>query len=338
MGSEIGIGIVGYGGFGTQHGLAIAAVDGVNLTAVCRTDRAVLAQAATQLGVHGYADYRRLIEDSQVAAICVATPHHLHTPVVLAAAAAGKPVLLEKPMAPTLEECDQMNTACDSAGVVLMLAHVNHYYRPYAMAKPLIQSGELGDYVSGSAVQVKQWGFAKRAPWHLDRALGGGMWLTGGVHCIDRLTWLVGRPIVRVSARFQAAFHDQHADDFGLAMLYYEGGATGLISSIGYAQGVPDHHSTLTFTGGQLRLERIEGAFIGRGERWERIPDSSTQEFRQDGLRAQWRDFRDAVRGEIANPVTGDFARHIMAACFAAEESSRRDQDVEVAAPQVTSW
>ena len=338
MSDEIRIGIVGYGFFGGEHAMAIAAVEGVRLTAICRTDADALKSAADSLGVTGHQDYRDLIQDAQVDALCVATPHHLHTPVVLEAAAAGKPILLEKPMAPNIDECDQMIEACKKAGVVLMLAHVNHYYRPYQVAKRLLGTGELGDYVTGSAVQVKQWGFSKRAAWHIDRAVGGGMWLTGGIHCIDRLTWLVGRPIQRVSARFHTAFHSQKADDCGLVMVYYEGGGTGIISSIGYAVGVTNNESVLSFTKGMLRLDRIEGAFQARNEAWERLPDSSTREFRQDGLRAEWRGFRDAVRGEIANPVSGDYARHIMAACFAAEESSRVNRDVEVQPPAVTSW
>lgn len=338
MSSEIRVGIIGFGSFAEHHATAIDAVDGLVLSAICRTTKPALEEAATRLGVPGYDDYRALLDATDVDAVCIATPHHHHTDASLASAAARKHILLEKPMAPTLEECDRIIDACATADVTLMLGHVNHFYRPYRLAKPLLDAGELGEIVSADAVQIKDWNLPNRRSWHKERATGGGMWLTGGIHCIDRLTWLVGSPISRVAASFGTRYHDQDADDEGTVLVKYANGAIGVIQSTGYAVGVVDHRTILRCTGGTMRLERKDGAFIGRRDAWEQVPGSSGPDFRPDGLAAQWTAFRDAVRGDAEVAVTGDYARHIMAACFTAEEASRSNTELPVPPPRVTTW
>ena len=331
--TPLGIGILGAGSFGAMHAEAIAALDDVRLVAAMRTDPAALAEFTARYGGRGYTTAAGLLADPEVAAVVIATPHHLHTAAVEAAAQAGKHILLEKPMAPTLEECDRILAAAAAGGVTLMLGHTSQFAPAYRLAKQMLDAGELGAIVLGVSTMSKFWFEPNRRPWHLDRATGGGMWLTAGIHCLDRLTWLVGSPVARVSAQLGAYFHDQAADDGGLVFLRYANGAGGCVVSVGYRAGAPKHLTELTCTRGMLNIDYTGGVTVGKNGQWRLVEDLACADWMHAALVAEWRAFAAAVRSGNPPPVTGAYGRHIMAAVFAAEESSRLQQEVSVHAP-----
>jgi predicted dehydrogenase len=318
----LNIGIIGAGDFGARHARAMAELDDVALVAASRTSPAALEEFTRQFGGRGYLDYRDLLADPAVDAVVIATPHHLHTPVVEAAAAAGKAILLEKPMAPTPAECDAILAAADEAGVTLFLGHINQFAATYRQAKSILESGELGEIVLGVSTMSKFWFEPNRRDWHLDRATGGGMWLTAGIHSLDRLTWLVGSRVERVFATLGTRFHDQDADDAGLIQVVYANGAAGSIVSVGYRQGAPKHLTELTCTRGMLDIA-YDGLRIGRNEQWQDVPVVAEEDWMHHALVEEWRAFVAAVEGRCEPAVSGAYARHIMDVVFGAEESAR---------------
>lgn len=325
------IGIIGAGSYGVQHAEALAALSDAQLVAASRTNETALAEFTRQYGGKGYTDYHDLLADPEVEIVVVATPHHHHTDIVEAAAQAGKHILLEKPMAPTLAECDRILNAVKAAHVQLMVGHVNRFARAYTTAKRLIESGEMGKVIMGSAAMQKFWFEPNRRGWHLDRATGGGVWLTVGIHPLDRLTWLIGSPIRSVSAQFGTYFHDMNADDSGMAFLRYEDGAAGMIISTGYSTGAPKHTTELTCTRGMLTIEYSAGVQIGRDERWQTVPESMPDgDWMHEALVGEWRAFLDTLDARREPPVSGSAARHIMVAAFAAERSSAEKREVHL--------
>lgn len=328
--ASLGIGIVGAGSFGARHAEAIAALDDVRLVAAMRTNPAALAEFTARFGGRGYTDTAALLADPAVDAVVIATPHHLHTAAVEAAAQARKHILLEKPMAPSLAECDRILAATARAGVTLMLGHTSQFAPAYRLAKAMLDAGEMGDIVLGISTMSKFWFEPNRRDWHLDRATGGGMWLTAGIHCLDRLTWLMGSPVTRVSAQLGARFHDQAADDAGLIFLRYANGAAGTVVSVGYRDGAPKHLTELTCTRGMLTIDYAGGVTVGKNEQWRSVPDSASDDWMHAALVEEWRGFAAAIRSGGQPPVTGAYGRHIMAAVFAAEESSQLQREVSV--------
>jgi len=329
----LNIGIIGAGSYGAQHAAAIAELPEVRLVAACRTNRAALDEFVAQFGGRGYLDHRDLLADPDVEAVVIATPHHLHTGIAVEAARAGKHILLEKPMAPTLEECDRIIATAAESGVTLMVGHQNHFVPAYRQAKAILESGEMGEVVLGVSTMSKYWFEPNRREWHLNRATGGGMWMTAGIHCLDRLTWLIGSPVQQVSAQLSTRFHDQQADDAGLIFLRYADGAAGTVVSVGYATGAPKHLTELTCTRGMLTIDYVGGITIGRDEEWRPLPGSGSTTWMHEGLVNEWRAFLQAVEEGSEPAVSGQYARHIMAVVFAAEESSARRCEVNVPAP-----
>lgn len=326
----INVGIIGAGFFAEKHVQAMAELGQVRLAAASRTDQAALVEFTRRYGGRGYPDYVDLLNDDQVEVVVIATPHHLHTEITVQAARAGKHILLEKPMAPTLAECDRILQAVAEARVKLMVGHVNQFARAYQVARELLESGELGEVVLGLSTMSKFWFEPNRRPWHLDRATGGGMWLTAGMHCLDRLTWLVNSRVRSVCAQFGTRFHDQQADDVGLIFLRYENGAAGTVVSTGYRSGAPKHLTELTCTRGMLNIDYSAGVQVGRDEKWQTIPDSGSANWMHEALVKEWQGFFTALQHDTEPPVSGPYARHVMAAVFAAEESSRLKQEVTV--------
>jgi phthalate 4,5-cis-dihydrodiol dehydrogenase len=101
----IGIGILGAGHFGAAHSRAIAATPGARLAAVCAESTELAESFAAKHGGRPYGDWQLLLDDPSVDAVVIATPHHLHSEMAVAAAGAGKHILLEKPMTQTASEC-----------------------------------------------------------------------------------------------------------------------------------------------------------------------------------------------------------------------------------------
>ena len=121
-------------------------------------------------------DYKALLANKDVDGVYIAVPHNLHAEASILALQAGKAVMLEKPMAPTVADCDAIVEAVAQTGVPFMMAHPYRYMRAYQEALRLIREGAIGRPVSATAAMVKDWTFAQREQWHL--APGGGMWLT----------------------------------------------------------------------------------------------------------------------------------------------------------------
>lgn len=197
---QIRWGLVGLGRLAEEHlaGAFAASHNGRLVACAGRTaDRA--REFAAKYGVEcSHTSYEELVRDPQVDAIYVATPNHLHSPVVLAAAAAGKHVLCEKPMALTVAEAEEMVAACRRAGVVLRVGLQSRFQRVLHAAGAVIRQGRLGIVREVSAQRYGPMR-ATRSPWQMDLTAAGSGVLGGlGVHVIDFVRWVVGDRIARV--------------------------------------------------------------------------------------------------------------------------------------------
>jgi len=331
----IRIGIIGAGFWGEKHADAINSLQDVQLVASNRTNPEALDAFITKYGGRGYTNYQELLDDKQVDAVVIATPHHLHTPIVLDAATAGKHILLEKPMAPNLEECDQIIRAVNDHSVTLMMGHTNHFVPVYKTVKKLLESGEIGEPVLITDRTLKRWWAPNRREWHLDREKGGGMWMTIGVHNVDRMVWLTGSRVQSVSAHLDTRFYEQQADDLGMAFLRFENGMAGTVITVGYKTGAPSFDTEIVCTNGLIRVDKMDGISIAQEESWRILPrdrEVDLDNWMEEAMVEEWRAFLAAIETGTPPEVSGEIARHIMAVIFAAEQSSEQKREVFVPA------
>ncbi len=208
MGQPVRLGVIGTG-IGVAHIEAFRQLPDVTITAVCSARVGRAQEIATRFAIPlATADYQEVLR-SAVDAIIIATPPALHLPMGLAALAAGKHLLCEKPLTVTLDEAKTLRDAAHAAGVVHMVNHNMRFNAPYARIKELLDDGYLGQLALADARMVANPGDYLHAPgwsdskagWFTDAAqLGGLMAGSAGPHLVDFLLWY-GGPIAEVATR-----------------------------------------------------------------------------------------------------------------------------------------
>ena len=324
----LGIGIIGAGAFGENHAKAIAETGRAKLVAASRRDKGLLDKFSRKFNVRGYTDYRELLKNDDIKAVVIAAPHQDHTQIAVDTARSGKHILLEKPMAASLEDCDEIIRSAKAAGITLMIGHTMQFIPSSIVAREVIDSGELGKIIYSTGIVEKKWVNPNRRNWHMDDPVGGGMLLTVGIHYIDLLTWLNRSRVSSVRANISTHYHKQEADDTAMAYLQFESGTTGMIISTGYDTGANTFLATLTCEKGILRIDMTGGVHLGQKEKWNLLPGSKSETAEQEALVNEWNAFINAVESESIPQVTGEYGKHIMEICFAARESSLKNKEI----------
>ena len=324
----LGIGIIGAGVFGENHAKAIAETSGATLVAASRRNSEELRKFTFRHKIHGYSNYHELLQNQDVDAVIIATPHQDHARIAIAAAASGKHILLEKPMATSLADCNRIIDSAKAARVTLMIGHTMQFMRPSRVAKEIIDSGELGSVIYGTGTVAKKWMSSNRREWHRDDPGGGGMLMTLGIHYVDLLTWLFNSRVLSVRANILSSFHQQQADDAGMLYLQYESGATGIVISTGYKSGAETYLAELTLGKGMIRVDMFGGVHIGKNEQWTHLPHSLAGDTEQKALQKEWSAFIACVESGSESPVRGEYAKHIMEIVFAARKSSLEKKEI----------
>src|SRR5262245_13255043 len=146
MTTPMRFGLVGYGLWGRLHAEAIRHAPGAELIAIACASRETATAAEQALpGVPVYLDYRALLARPDIDAVDIVVPNHLHAEIGVAALLAGKNVLLEKPMAPTVEACDQLLEAARTSGRVLSIGLELRLSRQWGRIKAIIDAADIGE-------------------------------------------------------------------------------------------------------------------------------------------------------------------------------------------------
>jgi predicted dehydrogenase len=176
-------------------------------------------------------DWKVLARDPEVEAAVVATPNALHASQSVALLENGTPVLVEKPMATSVTECDEMIEASRASGAALMVAHCWRFHPEVRAMHERIAAGALGDIVKTRGYGVHAgWG---PAGWFVDRELaGGGALMDMGVHAIDTARFLLGDPEPsRVCAAVGTRYGRYDVDDDAILLISWENGTNSIVES-----------------------------------------------------------------------------------------------------------
>ncbi len=221
--APIGVGILS---FAHVHAPGYAAclrrTPGVELAAIADDDAARGRAAVARFGGDFHADYRELLARDDIAAVVITAPNALHRELTLAAAAAGKHVLCEKPLATTRADGLAMIAACREAGVKLQTAFPMRFSAPAIALREAVRGGAIGTPLAVMATNPGR----MPAGWFSDPALaGGGAVMDHTVHVADLLRWIFEREITRVYAEIDTRLHPGIAvDDVAMLLLELDGG------------------------------------------------------------------------------------------------------------------
>ena len=324
----LNIGIIGAGKFSHRHVDAIRSVKQCRLVAACRSSASELDEFCAKYQLRGYRDYHKLLLDPEIDAVLISTPHHLHFEMAIAAARAGKHILVEKPFATNLTECQNITAESKKAGIKLMVGHTGQFSNAFRAAKRLMDDKVLGTLVQASSFSNTLWMGPDRKNWHLRREFGGGYMLTLAVHQIDAILSLVNAPVSSVQCRMGAGFHKWETDDFGTVWINFANGVSATLIYNGFTRGVTKVESTFFCQKGTLKMNVREGTFIGVDDQWTLVPDSYATSWLDDALANEWQDFTEAILRDRSPQVTGDSALHVMQVISAAFRSSSINQEV----------
>jgi predicted dehydrogenase len=223
---RIGYGVIGLGFFGEKHAEVLASLAGADLRALCTRDDQRRRELADRLNVvHHYHDYRELLADPGIEAVSITTHVDDHLAPTLAALEAGKHVLVEKPLAASVADCDRMIDAAERTGRILMVGHICRFNPRYAIARQRVAAGEIGQVVSMYARRNIP---AARSASVLQKI---GPLLGDGVHDTDLMLWISGQRIESAYALTHSTRHLKHPD-LGWAMYRFAGGAIGVIEDV----------------------------------------------------------------------------------------------------------
>lgn len=227
------VGVVGAGAIvRMSHLPAIGRVAGVTAVAVADPDQSRVELLAKEHEATAFTDYRSMIDGSELDAVLVAIPNHLHREVVEYAASAGLHVFLEKPVAHTLVDALAIQQACEAAGVVTQVGFNQRFWEPVKLARKGLAAGVVGGLHSFRSVYSESFSVypsATRYRYDLNQS-GGASILDLAIHRIDLARHLVGE-IVEVCATIDHRTIPFPADDNVFILVRFESGATGVISS-----------------------------------------------------------------------------------------------------------
>ncbi|NJN17463.1 MAG: Gfo/Idh/MocA family oxidoreductase [Oscillochloris sp.] len=247
--SQTGFALVGAGLFGERHAQAYSRHHAARFVAVCDLDRDRAETVAARYGAaYATADLSRVLADPAITAVSIATPDHLHRAIAVAAAAAGKHLLVEKPLATTVADAEAIVAAAESHGVKLMVDFHNRVNPPMVQARDAIRRGEIGSprYVYARlsntiAVPTEMLRWAKNS---------SALWFLAS-HMVDVVRWMLNDEPARVYAVSRSGvLRDLGVDtaDFHVATVEFRSGAVAVFE---HAWILPRTHATVK----DLKLE-----------------------------------------------------------------------------------
>lgn len=329
------IAIIGAGAISGCHVKTIQEMkDVIKLVAIVDINE----QAAHKIGPAGvkvYTDYHELFRQSVPDAVVVALPHHLHKDVTIAALKAGAHVYVEKPMAMSVIECDQMIAAAEKYHRVLFVGHTQRYFPENIAAREMIHAGKIGELVWAQDLDIGYYGWKNRKPWHLDpRQGGGGLLPNRGVHQIDRLQFFFDSSVERVLGRAEIFWPGSKIDGNVAAILIFRNGRYAMMMGSAYI--CPDQNATELF-GVKGAIKTIGGLSLHVSfdskpyvpYPFEGGPGGEISFY--NGFRNIYKSFLKAIQGEKVT-TDADYGRQIIAVVEAIYESTRTGQEVRIRA------
>lgn len=315
-------GIVGCGMIADFHAKALESVSDATLVGVTDVNPASARSFAEKHGISAYESYGQMLDDETIDAVCICTPSGYHAELAKAALLAGKHVAVEKPIAMTVSEADEVIETAKKSGRLLSVIAQLRFSHDAVRLKEAVQGGFLGK-IRFCNLSMKYWrdeSYYSGSPWKGSRRLDGGVLMNQGIHGVDLLLHLFGGASV-IGSVTERMYHRIESPDTALALLRYEGGALGTLEA-----------TTAAFPGYDMELEIIgeKGHAIFSQERLTSLCIEGEEQIRTHAERTigtasdpaavgwknhalQFENFVSAIRGNASLAVSGEDGRAAVA-------------------------
>lgn len=329
---QLGVGLLGCGRMGRDLVRAVKAIPKARLAAACDVDESKAQTLGKEHEVPAFADPAEFFRSADIEAVIVATPQFVHRQGAELAAAAGKHVFCEKPMAVTVADCDAMIAACQKAGVKLMIGQVLRYLPTWSKSLEIVRSGVLGRPIGISVTRIGGGFGGWFEQWRGSMQGSGGLLMEINSHEIDFMRCLAGD----VDSVFCLAEHyvDPHLQmpDLIYVLLRFKSGAIGHLHS-SMASAIGESSAKIQCEKGSLFYRHAFGldsdiVWNEFGKEPQRI---LTKEVKvEDGVLREVREFVESVLEDKPATIPGEEGRAAVAVAQAAYESARTGQLVKL--------
>ena len=305
------IAIVGTGIIGASHINAIKMLDDCQLVALCDINEEKVKALAEELNVPYFLNYKDIPGNVDCDAVILNLPHGLHCESTVFFLNSGKHVLVEKPMANTVAECEEMMAAAERNGKKLAVAHIQRYFNASEIIKGFIESEEIGKPCMYTEFRSINYFDEKRPRWFLDKKMaGGGIVMNYGAHAFDKLFYNTGARPISIDANCSNYKNDATIEGHAQIFAKFDNGMTASITFCGYHS--VGYECMYYFTNGALKIKGSDVIEINRadGKGWQLIPNTRDS---LDFVR-QLTEFHKYVKGEPANIPDGQYGKEVIAA------------------------
>lgn len=268
-------GLIGCGRISINH-IKAAVSNQLEIVAICDVVKAHMEQVLSRYGlekdstIRRYTDYHKMLEENDIDLISIATESGLHGQIALDCIGQGVNVIIEKPMAMSLEEADRIISLSEKNGVKVSACHQNRFNLAVQEMRKALEAGRFGKLSHGS-IHVR-WNrgreYYEQAPWRGTWAKDGGALMNQCIHGIDLLRWMMGDEVESVYGVTRQRFHDYlEAEDIGMAVVEFKNGAVATIE--GTTNVYPQNLEETLYLFGEKGIVKLGGKSVNNIDIWD---------------------------------------------------------------------
>ncbi len=300
------LGIIGTGIIVGPHINALKKTSLFKVAAVCDIDEEKAKEAAEKCDCPYYTDYKQI--DAPLDAVLLNLPHFLHCEVTCYFLEKGIHVLVEKPMANTVEECDKMIAAANKSGARLAVGHIQRFSGPLMTIKKIYEEGTFGK-LAMTIDHNNTFYFPETRPrWFLSKEKsGGGISRNYGAHSLDKLFYIIGDEIDEFYPILGNIHNDFDVDGHAQFLLRFKNGISSSINFCGY-HGFYTNHTIFHFTEATFKATGSKKLEIAKDGKFEEYPFPNDQ----TPFERQFIEFAKYIEGKDANIATGEYSKKII--------------------------
>ena len=311
----VNVGVIGVGAMGENHVRVYHKMEEANLIAVSDVSERALKKIEKKYGAKGYTDYCELLENPDIEVVSVCVPTTFHHAVVMEAIRHKKHILVEKPMAFTLTEAEEMIAAAKEAGIILATGHVERFNPAVQKAKELIDDGVIGDIVSA---------FAKRVGPLPPRIKDVGVSIDLAIHDLDIMNYLFEEEITQVYGTMNSSFDDSEFEDHAEIMVSFDNESTGIIE-VNWLTPYKRRELELTGTAGIISVDYIQQSIEVYGKFAQDIEIKH-----EEPLKGELNSFLHSVVEGEEPVITGEDGLKALKMVIAANKSSKEHRPISL--------
>jgi predicted dehydrogenase len=305
---KLRVAVIGAGGIATSHFEAIGVMDRLEAVAVADINIERAEEIAKEYDIAVYVDYKEMVLKQKPDLVVITLPHFLHMESAVYCANQGCHIMLEKPMALNIQECDEIIAAAETNQIQLMIGHTQHYISTNQKAKQLIAEEDLGELVMINDTRHVNYFRSNRPDWFLEKEKsGGGIMMNLGSHSVDKIQWITNSKIAKVKSKLSFYGDRGNVEGSGLLFLETDEGVPVTIAQSGY-KGVSKDQTDFIFTKGMVKLITGSGLWISRGHEFHEIKVEQTV----SPMVMQFDELIYAIDGEKPINCTGTYGRMVI--------------------------